>query len=486
MLAKTFGVLLALLILFILEENIRGWIGLHLYLHHLRSQGEKLTLAELELPEPDPKENGAAALMAAASQLHALSRTYPLAAAPPDPMRLVAPGHAQVLWNQPALTGWDSNGAKKVYEWSELSRQLDEAAIPLQRAKEALRKPSLDVELDYSQGLILSLPQLNETRIVARWLVSATLDDLHKRNLDDAITNIAMLASLTRFQKNERVIISQLVRNAVGKMGLGITWEALQTPGWNDSQLARLSEAWAPEQSISDMVRAVEEERTGTLVDFELLRQRHDVLRDQLKYTFDVEWENGNWVQDYSHPFPGKVRLFLASGLWRLLWSYQDEDRALHRRQVFLDAARIVEKRKAWSPFSLPPVTDDCYDRSLRCAMLYFSNMLAGPGSEQTVLRTMSLETQREMTCAAIAIKRYQLRMGKPPPDLGALVPEYLSELPHDWMNGQPLRYRPNGDGTFTLYSVGKDARDNGGDPSFTDRWRKSLWDSRDAVWPSP
>jgi hypothetical protein len=234
------------------------------------------------------------------------------------------------------------------------------------------------------------------------------------------------------------------------------------------------------------MVRVVEEERTQTLIDFEILRLHHDVLRDQMKYTFDVEWENGTWVQDYSHQFPGKVRLFLASGLWRLLWSYQDEDRALHRRQAFLDASRIVETRKAWWPFSLPLGTNDCDDRSLRCARFYFSNMIAGPVLEQGFLRFLFFETQREMTCAAIAIKRYQLHTGRPPPDLAALMPEYLSELPHDWMDGQPLRYRLNADGTFTLYSVGEDGRDDGGDPSFTDRWTKYLWYSRDAVWPSP
>jgi hypothetical protein len=32
-------------------------------------------------------------------------------------------------------------------------------------------------------------------------------------------------------------------------------------------------------------------------------------------------------------------------------------------------------------------------------------------------------------------------------------------------MDGQPLRYRPNPDGTFLLYSVDLDGRDDGGKP---------------------
>lgn len=486
-LAKAVGVLLALLVLFVLEENIRGWVGLHLYLHQLRAQGEKLTLAGLDPPKPPKEGNGATALLAAAATLHEMSHTCPLASGPPDAMKLLAPGRAQVLRQQRTLRGLDSQGAWQTYEWEDLSQQLAEGATPLRQVKEALKRPSLNVELDYAQGMWLSLPHLNDTRNIARWLASAALDNIHNGNLDEAVTNIAAIASLTRFQETERLTISQLVRTSVGETGLRTTWEALQAPGWSDSQLARLSEVWGAPHMVSDLVRAVEEERTLALVDFDLLRQRRDLRRHAMGITFDVVWEYDQWVHNASHELPGKIRLLLASELWRLLWSYQDEHRVLHRRQAFLDTTRTVEKRKSWSPVSLPPVTNDCEGRSLRCARFYFSNMLAGPGLEQGFLKILYFETQREMTCAAIAIQRYQIRAGKLPADLAALVPAYLPQLPHDWMNGEPLRYRLNADGTFTLYSVGEDGRDDGGDASFRpDRWGKHLWYCRDVVWPSP
>ena len=54
--------------------------------------------------------------------------------------------------------------------------------------------------------------------------------------------------------------------------------------------------------------------------------------------------------------------------------------------------------------------------------------------------------------------------------------------------HGFPNRlYRARGDGTFTLYSVGEDGRDNGGDPSPPKSTIKpGLWEGRDAVWPLP
>jgi hypothetical protein len=102
----------------------------------------------------------------------------------------------------------------------------------------------------------------------------------------------------------------------------------------------------------------------------------------------------------------------------------------------------------------------------------------------ETVARN---ETLRQMTLAAIAIRRYELRHGQPPPSLEALVPALLPKLPHDSFSGQPLRYRRTDDGGILLYSVGADGKDDGGDTTPTTRaasW--TIWDSPDAVWPKP
>src|SRR3990170_2236513 len=72
------GALLALLVLFIVEENIRGQIELNAYKKELRAKGEKLTLEELDLPRVPKEGNGAPALLKAAEELEALKGTCPL------------------------------------------------------------------------------------------------------------------------------------------------------------------------------------------------------------------------------------------------------------------------------------------------------------------------------------------------------------------------------------------------------------------------
>ena len=105
--------------------------------------------------------------------------------------------------------------------------------------------------------------------------------------------------------------------------------------------------------------------------------------------------------------------------------------------------------------------------------------------------KVMKVETTKQMTVTAIALKRYQLKHGNYPPHLNSLVPEFVSQVPLDPVDGQPLRYRRNPDGTFLLYSVGENGRDDGGNPSLkkgvtsTDYYWQDL-DALDWVWPQP
>jgi hypothetical protein len=71
------------------------------------------------------------------------------------------------------------------------------------------------------------------------------------------------------------------------------------------------------------------------------------------------------------------------------------------------------------------------------------------------------------------------------------LTPDLLQAVPIDYMDGQPLRYRRNADGTFLLYSVGENGVDDGGNPSLGKSVTSSnyYWQNAHAldwVWPQP
>jgi hypothetical protein len=66
----------------------------------------------------------------------------------------------------------------------------------------------------------------------------------------------------------------------------------------------------------------------------------------------------------------------------------------------------------------------------------------------------------------AVAVERYRRdHDGAPPHTLSDLVPHYLAAIPADPFTGAPLLYRAAADGgAYTIYSVGPNQKDDGGD----------------------
>jgi len=113
-----------------------------------------------------------------------------------------------------------------------------------------------------------------------------------------------------------------------------------------------------------------------------------------------------------------------------------------------------------------------------------------GGGLDATLRKGLGIETARRIGMTAIALKRFQLKHGRWPETAGELVPEFLPSVPIDPYDGKPLKYHPNPDGTFLLYSVGENGVDDGGDPSNTAPGNVTFfWQdrhARDWVWPQP
>jgi hypothetical protein len=105
--------------------------------------------------------------------------------------------------------------------------------------------------------------------------------------------------------------------------------------------------------------------------------------------------------------------------------------------------------------------------------------------------RVMPIEVARQLVITGIALKHYHLKHENYPDNLSKLTPELLASIPLDPVDGKPLHYRKNTDGTFVLYSVGANGKDDGGDPTWPAGMKNinSNFDwqnlnARDWVWP--
>jgi hypothetical protein len=108
----------------------------------------------------------------------------------------------------------------------------------------------------------------------------------------------------------------------------------------------------------------------------------------------------------------------------------------------------------------------------------------AFPALSNAIRQTFWLQFQIDAARTTCALERYRLAHGALPPTLDALCPEFLSKPTLDLITGEPLHYLPGPGDSYTLYSVGWDEIDDGGnDVNPKNPSRKNSPDSPDWVW---
>jgi hypothetical protein len=185
--------------------------------------------------------------------------------------------------------------------------------------------------------------------------------------------------------------------------------------------------------------------------------------------------------------------------LWRASWSYSQELAFLRGDQIILATLRAMPTNQMWKS-----QYDSMHSRLDKVRFSYpgqalfekldipdfeelFNNTYAG----SAILKTMRAEAARRVVITAIALKRFQIKHGNLPDSLTELTPDILPAVLLDPIDGNPLRYHKNNDGTYLLYSIGDDGVDNGGDATIdvTGKPSNFYWQnahSRDWVWPQP
>lgn len=469
-----------LLGVFLLVERIRGQAALARYKQELISKGEKLSASEMMTPVSG--ENGAPEVFKLIKEIKngtVLTKHYL------PKMSFTPSGHAVIGFRE---SEWIDD--KVTNDWSGVAADLKSNEKTLAQIRAALDKPVLNNHLDFSQGFKMNLQHEAPAKSLIQWFGAASQLALHNGQTHAAVDDLIHQIRLPLLLAEDQVAISELVRIAIAAIAKTATWEALQADGWTDEDLAKIQEAVQSQEFASAMARSLEGERVFDDVSFDLLRKSNDD-------TFHLF--NFYWVDVFSGD-EGAERSFWQRTLdflkkqvycriWRFAWLDQDQHRNLKQQQHLIEIARRAVSEKSFAAIqpAIAALDAESANKSWYDKLRYPEPQpfftLSG-----VVKRAMRAETERSMTECAIALKRYSLRHGKFPTSLDLLVPEFVVSVPIDYMDGKPLRYRLNADGSFTLYSVGEDGKDDGGDTALLpDRTStRNLWDRKDFVWPSP
>lgn len=467
-------------------EHFRGKILLSRYKAKLVAAGEKLTIAEL-VPPTQEGENGAQELLSAITLLRGgkvLELHYPVG------MKLVGPGTAAVTHTR---TNWLEG--KDSYAWEQLRPELETNAAVLATIRATIKKPVLRVTLDYSGGFEMLLPHLATVKRAAITLSVDALMALHVGDNERAFNDIAAEIELQRMFEHEPILISQLVRIVIRGISFSSTWEALQKDGWTDAQLAELQRLWQQGDFLGGMEKSFQMERAEGAAYFERFRESNAEAVKMLNMStsfFNAVGSSsgtGNFYQDAKGKASEITKNYARIPLWRFAWSRHDEKHYLELLQTLLEATRAGIESKSYAKtkplletfeveFQNPSFYDECR---------YLVSPLIAAALSRSNLKAVQSEAMRSLVVSAIALKRHQLRHGSSPDSLESLVPGFLAAVPVDYWDGKPIRYHKEADGSWTLYSVGENCVDDGGNGEpRKNNSSFAIYNAKDLVWPKP
>ena len=456
----------------------RGKSGLERWKDEMRAKGEKFTIAELLPKRTGPETNRVDELVRLGRLLGSSSR----ALSGIEHFRYLSNGVAEAAWMQPKLglsaaapgttVGRGYPSSTVPYEWEDLAAEVTAMEATLADVHALLRVPDRNTGWSYE----FRTPMVKcfvEKRQLAQWLALANTHALHERQPAQAMVHLTAFCDLVAWHDEDFSIVGQMIRVAMGGMALQSTWATVQAPGITDAQLAGLQARWQGLTIEPALARALEFERAGIGQIFTQIRSGQESFSTAL----------GSGMTG-----GGKFADGVMGVAWRALGAEADELFYLRFMQGQIDAARKLARLDSWAATQPDLATNagqlavlDTWQGKLM--LLSRMGVLNFIKTFQTALR---YETRRELTIAALAVERFRREHGRPPAKLDDLVPAFVRAVPVDWMDGKPLRYRLNPDSTFTLWSIGEDLKDDGGDGSdavpatrMTD-----IWERKDVLWP--
>ena len=497
----TAGTLIGAAILIPVIRHYQLRFAVEKYRAELKARGELAELTQVLPPPPKPERDGTELFLKAApleDEDKTFLRTNPIPA-----MKMVAPGKAMVCASQPEVSDPGEYGFTNSWAEAQAAAEQNQKALTLLR--QIINRPELDFHIRYEQGFydgnFLTNLQAVGLRQAALHLKSAAVIDLNQGTLESAVENVRASLALANAMQSARLEITELVRIAIAAIAQGATWEILQTTNLTDAQLSTLQSDWTRLDFLQGHKDALNME--NIVGDIEVARWRSS--NREIRKLIDLFGNASKALgvdEDYEPTLFQRVKLSGQIFLWRYWWSYSDELRSLKGQMALMEAARSAGTNGAFLPAIKQQKArldelgisnlGDAF-ASVFSGKLNFHSML----SESILIlgnsfkKVMNAECSKRMTVAAIALKRFQLKHGNLPEKLSELSPEFLASVPVDAVDGQPLHYRKNTDGTFVLYSVGENGVDDGGDSSSEKAATSSNFNwqnprALDWVWPQP
>ena len=467
-LRRTLSIIASLITLVALAYAIENWRGASTWASEqarLRSRHEPLTWKDLLPPMPPRAENVAEAPLfqglldyvavqepngetryrwngaAAETRLSQLFRLPESTTAPaPSPIpTLDLAGVADRFRNATNYSGVPKtdNPARDILA------ALESRKDAFDQLRDALQRPQCRFPIRFEDNFNALLPHLGSIKAASELLAIRSEARLKTGDRAGAIDDLLLVKKLAAAAGSDPVLIGALVRIAIQSRATTVFWRGWQADAWQAADYQRIQEAFSANDPRAAMISALRGERLfgSALIDL--------LITDPRRYA--GIFDNGASAPENTAQSAVWALRLVPSG-----WLRQNQTRISHYIDGIVQALQEAPKGTGFSlamdPFASVNRTNTPYN------VLF--NLLV-PALNKASERADRDFVNHVLVVTVCALERHRAAHGKLPSQLGDLVPNYLADVPVDPMDGKPLRYLAHADGSFQLYSVGLNRRDD-------------------------
>jgi hypothetical protein len=294
-------------------------------------------------------------------------------------------------------------------------------------------EPSSDILLPHL-ACVKSLSMVCELRAVA---------ELETHRNEEAFADLQTSLRLVDSIRDEPFLIDHLVRIAGLNISLQGIREGLARRAWTDTQLVEFETNLANIDLLREYKHTMRSERCLNIGGLDYMRRKgvkDNPLADYASNSrkgsgIAFNWMPGGWYRQNMVLIGEYYRDYILPSV--------DESNRLVSTKLGGAMTRDLAKRRM-TPQNI------------------FAKLII-PGFANSSQRTARGQTSVDEAQVACALERYRMAHDGLPNTLDALTPEFIPKIPNDLFDGQPLRYKKNMDGTYLIYSIGWNQKDEGG-----------------------
>jgi hypothetical protein len=344
--------------------------------------------------------------------------------------------------------------ASNYLKWSDQFR----GDFDLMRA--AVKRPYAQMEGDYRHPPTIPLPNFINVRAVCQTLAQRAQCYLLLGQPDKALEELTLLNNLRRFLEGAptgkpMTLVSAMINVALVGLYADTIADGFRLHAWQEPQIVALQKQLEQINLAPLLKESFHDEQVGVCRTFQ-------IAMDQFEMQLP---SNATLWQKIKH---AKTSNALQGFFYFNIINIVKLD------QIVVDS--INPSQKIISPSKMAEFQHE-YDKLQHYRFWHVYQllaMIAVPNWTKAVQTFAFQQIKADEAQIVCALGRYRLAHGNYPETLSALTPQFINELPHDIIGGQPLKYHRTSDGQFQLYSIGWNEADDGG--KFSSSYEQGDW----------